>query len=117
MTEYTRREFSAAVALGMAGTRVHLSGAGGVQGPRVRTGRAGSLTDVPGVSVGHVTDMRRPTGCTAILFDEAAAAGADYSSSAPAESMGILLQPVTPVERIHAIFLTGGGMFGVAAAG
>src|SRR3954468_22188186 len=78
---------------------------------------AGSLTDVPGITVGHWTDTRRPTGCTAILFDQAAAAGADYSSSAPAGGMGVLLQPVSPVERIHAIFLTGGGMFGVAAAG
>jgi L-aminopeptidase/D-esterase-like protein len=31
--------------------------------------------------------------------------------------MGVLLQLVSPVERIHGMFLTGGGMFGVAAAG
>ena len=28
---------------------------------------AGSLTDVGGIRVGHFTDKRRPTGCTAIL--------------------------------------------------
>ncbi len=71
---------------------------------------AGSLTDVPGISVGHYTDTRRPTGCSAILFDSAAAAGVDYASSAPGESQGVLLQPVSPVERIHALFLTGGGV-------
>ena len=117
MTHWTRREFSGALALGIAGTRVRGLGGADVQEAEVRTGRVGSLTDVPGITVGHATDTRRPTGCTAILFDQAVAAGADYSSSAPAESMGVLLQPVSPVERIHAIFLTGGGMFGVAAAG
>ena len=78
---------------------------------------AGSLTDVPGLKVGHFTDVRRPTGCTAILFDTAAAAGVDYNGSAPGESQVVLLQPVSPVERIHAIFLTGGGVLALPAAG
>jgi L-aminopeptidase/D-esterase-like protein len=72
---------------------------------------AGSLTDVPGLRVGHFTDSRRPTGCTAILFDAAYAAGVDYNGSAPGESQVVLLQPVSPVERIHALYLTGGGIF------
>ncbi len=78
---------------------------------------AGTLTDVPGVSVGHFTDTRRPTGCTAILFDAPAAAGVDYNGSAPGESMVVMLQPVSPVDRIHALFLTGGGLFGLSASG
>jgi L-aminopeptidase/D-esterase-like protein len=78
---------------------------------------AGSLTDVPGISVGHFTDSRRPTGCTAILFESAVAAGVDYDGSAPGESQVVLLQPVSPVERIHAIFLTGGGVLGLPAFG
>jgi L-aminopeptidase/D-esterase-like protein len=78
---------------------------------------AGSLTDVPGVKVGHFTDTRRPTGCTAILFDAAPAAAVDYNSSAPGESMAIMLQPVSPVERIHALFLTGGGVLALPASG
>jgi L-aminopeptidase/D-esterase-like protein len=78
---------------------------------------AGSLTDVAGIRVGHYTDTRRPTGCTAILFDSAAAAGVDYNGSAPGESQAVLLQPVSPVERIHALFLTGGGIFGLPASG
>ncbi len=72
---------------------------------------AGSLTDVPGIRVGHFTDSRRPTGCTAILFDAAYATGVDYNGSAPGESQVVLLQPVSPVERIHALYLTGGGIF------
>jgi len=78
---------------------------------------AGSLTDVPGIRVGHFTDTRRPTGCTAILFDAAYAAGVDYNGSAPGESQVVMLQPVSPVERIHALYLTGGGIFGLAAHG
>jgi L-aminopeptidase/D-esterase-like protein len=78
---------------------------------------AGSLTDVPGLRVGHFTDTRRPTGCTAILFDAASAAGVDYNGSAPGESMVVMLQPASPVDRIHALFLTGGGIFALPAAG
>jgi L-aminopeptidase/D-esterase-like protein len=70
---------------------------------------AGSLTDVGGLRVGHFTHARRPTGCTAILFDQSATAGADYDGSAPGESLGVMLQPVSPLDRIHGILLTGGG--------
>src|SRR3990172_4115662 len=57
---------------------------------------AGSLTDAGGLRVGHFTDRRRPTGCTVILFDQPARAGADYNGSAPAESLGGMLQPTNP---------------------
>jgi L-aminopeptidase/D-esterase-like protein len=76
---------------------------------------SGSLTDVPGLRVGHFTETRRPTGCTAILFDAPAAAGVDYNGSAPGESQVVLLQPVSPVERIHGLFLTGGGVLALPA--
>ena len=83
-----------------------------VQAPE---GRAGSLTDVPGIRVGHHTDSRRPTGCTAILFDPAAAAGVDYGGSAPGESQGVLLQPASAIERIHGLFFSGGGVLALPA--
>ena len=75
----------------------------------------GSLTDVGGVRVGHFSDPRRPTGCTAILFDKPPTAGADYSGTAAAESLGIVLQPVSPLDRIHGILLTGGGSMALGA--
>jgi L-aminopeptidase/D-esterase-like protein len=50
------------------------------------------------------------------LFDSAAAAGIDYDGSAPGESQAVLLQPVSPVERIHAIFLTGGGLLALPSS-
>ena len=84
---------------------------------RVTQPASGSLTDVPGISVGHFTDTRRPTGCTAILFDPAAAAGVDFDGSAPGESQGVMLQPISPVDRIHALFFTGGGVLALPASG
>ncbi len=75
----------------------------------------GSLTDVPGIRVGHAVDPRRPTGCTAVLFDAPVTAGADYDGSAPGEMLGVMLQPVSPLERIHGILLTGGGPMGLEA--
>ena len=76
---------------------------------------AGSLTDIGGVRVGHFTDVRRPTGCTAILFDKPATAGVDYDGSAPGESLGVMLQPVSPLDQIHSVLLTGGGPMGLGA--
>jgi L-aminopeptidase/D-esterase-like protein len=98
----------------MAGALAAARARGASQAPAAS---AGSLTDVPGLKVGHFTDMRRPTGCTAILFDSAAAAGVDYNGSAPGESQVVLLQPVSPVDRVHALFLTGGGVLALPAAG
>jgi L-aminopeptidase/D-esterase-like protein len=76
---------------------------------------AGSFTDIGGVRVGHFTDPRRPTGCTVILFDKPATAGADYDGSAPAESLGVVLQPVSPLDQIHGILFGGSGPMGLPA--
>ncbi len=62
MTAFTRREFTHTLAGGMAVSR-----RGSLQ--VLPASAPGSLTDVPGLRVGHFTDTRRPTGCTAILFD------------------------------------------------
>src|SRR5262245_16068174 len=82
-----------------------------------QTVEPGSITDVPGLRVGHANDPRRPTGCTAILFEAASATGVDYNGSAPGESQGVMLQPTSPVERIHGLFFTGGGVLALPAAG
>jgi L-aminopeptidase/D-esterase-like protein len=107
---YTRREFGQVMTASAA-----MLGSARVQ-PQSSAASAGSLTDVPGIKVGHYNDTRRATGCTVILFDSAAAAGVDYDSSAPGESQGVLLQPVSPVERIHGLFLTGGGVLALPSS-
>jgi L-aminopeptidase/D-esterase-like protein len=104
----TRRAFASTLA-SAASLRVVLESQPAGQGS------AGSLTDVPGLRVGHWTDTRRPTGCTAILFDPDASAGVDYDGSAPGETGVALLQPVSPIESVHGLFLSGGGQFGLGA--
>ncbi len=78
---------------------------------------AGAITDVAGIRVGHFTDPRRPTGCTAILCDEpGAVAGVDVRGAAPGTRETDLLDPSNLVERVHAVLLSGGSAFGLAAA-
>jgi L-aminopeptidase/D-esterase-like protein len=113
MSHLTRREFSGALIASAAGAWTTRTAAATSDGKD--PGAPGSITDVPGIRAGHFTDSRRPTGCTAILFDKEAAAGVDYDGSAPGSQLGVLLQPVSPVESIHGILLTGGGIMGLAA--
>src|SRR5947208_2031875 len=112
--DFTRRDFGQALLAG--GMLSHLPEQNAAPQPAA-SASAGSLIDVPGIRVGHFTDPRRPTGCTAILFDPDAAAGVDYATSAPGETGVVLLQPSSPVEQIHALFLTGGGLFGLPSFG
>ncbi|HYN59541.1 MAG TPA: P1 family peptidase, partial [Rubrivivax sp.] len=76
-----------------------------------------SLTDVQGLSVGHFTDSRRPTGCTVVLCPQGAVAGVDVRGAAPGTRETDLLRPDNMVEQVHAILLTGGSAFGLDAAG
>jgi L-aminopeptidase/D-esterase-like protein len=109
---FPRRELALRLAAPLA---LEFLGARGVAAEEPALPPAGSLTDVGGIRVGHFTDTRRPTGCTAILFDAPVMAAADYDGSAPGESLGVMLQPVSPLDRIHAILLAGGGPMGLGA--
>lgn len=77
----------------------------------------GSLTDVPGLRVGHAQDAAGRTGCTVILCPtDGAVGGADVRGSAPGTRETDLLRPGQLIERVHAVLLTGGSAFGLAAA-
>jgi L-aminopeptidase/D-esterase-like protein len=76
----------------------------------------GSLTDIPGIQVGHWTNLEAATGCTVILCPAGAVAGADVRGGAPGTRELALLDPLCTVERIHALALAGGSAFGLAAA-
>lgn len=78
--------------------------------------RAGSITDVAGIEVGHFTDTRRPTGCTVILAREGAVAGVDVRGAAPGTRETDLLDPVNLVDTVHAVMLAGGSAWGLDAA-
>jgi L-aminopeptidase/D-esterase-like protein len=76
-----------------------------------------SLTALPGVRVGHWTNLEARTGCTVILMpDGGAVASAETRGSAPGTRETALLEPEKGIERIHAIMLSGGSAFGLAAA-
>jgi L-aminopeptidase/D-esterase-like protein len=76
----------------------------------------GSLTDVPGLKVGHFTHTKRPTGCTVVLAEAGATAGADVRGGAPGTRDIELLRPEMTVQQIHAVVLSGGSAYGLAAA-
>ncbi|MBI0434559.1 P1 family peptidase [Roseomonas sp. KE0001] len=75
------------------------------------------LTDIPGVSVGHATDLRLGSGVTAILFDEPAVAAARVSGGAPGSRDVALLSTEASMERVDGFVLSGGSTFGLDAAG
>src|SRR6516225_3244756 len=76
----------------------------------------GSITDVPGVKVGHFTDSRRPTGCTAILFEDGATGGVDYDGSGPEDFQAGMLQPESALQTIWGVVLSGGDSYGLSTA-
>ncbi len=77
---------------------------------------SGSLTDVPGIQVGHFTHDKRPTGCTVILTGEGAVAGVDVRGGGPGTRETDLLRPEMSVKQVHAVVLSGGSAYGLAAA-
>ena len=76
----------------------------------------GAITDIAGLKVGHFTDTRRPTGCTVLLCEAGAVAGVDVRGAAPGTRETDLLHPLATLEEVHALLLTGGSAFGLAAA-
>jgi L-aminopeptidase/D-esterase-like protein len=77
---------------------------------------AAGLTRVPGIQVGHFTLPERPTGCTVVLTEGGAVAGADVRGGAPGTREIDLLSPVATVETVHGIVLSGGSAFGIDSA-
>ena len=74
------------------------------------------LTAVEGLKVGHHTLTERLTGCTVILAEKGATAGVDVRGSAPGTRETDLLDPTNTVQQVHAIVLSGGSAYGLAAA-
>src|SRR5207248_2144033 len=76
-----------------------------------------SITAVPGLAVGHWTDLPRATGCTVVLAPEGGmrAAGAVRGRATGTRELDAL-NPRHLVSRIDAILLTGGSAYGLGAA-
>ena len=75
-----------------------------------------AITSVDGLKVGHHTRADRPTGCTVILAEEGAVGGVAVRGAAPGTRDTELLRPENTIEAIHAVLLSGGSAFGLAAA-
>lgn len=82
----------------------------------------GSITDVPGVRVGHASALRRGwrTGATVVLLADrpggGATGGVDVRGGGPGTRETDLLRPENLVHHVHAVCLTGGSAYGLAAA-
>ncbi len=77
----------------------------------------GSITDVPGIRVGHAHDAEALTGCTVVLCGDGAVAGVDQRGGGPGTRETDLLRPLHFVQKVHAVLLSGGSAFGLDAAG
>lgn len=75
------------------------------------------ITDIPGLRVGHDTNLEAATGCTVVLCDWPAVGGVDVRGGAPGTRETDLLRPPYMMQEVHAVLLTGGSAFGLDAAG
>ncbi|MBM3150864.1 MAG: P1 family peptidase [Chloroflexi bacterium] len=78
--------------------------------------RFNSITDIPGIRVGHAQDEEALTGCTVVLCEKGASAGVDQRGGAPGTRETDLLSPINAVGKVHAVLLAGGSAFGLDAA-
>lgn len=76
----------------------------------------GNITDVPGIKVGNIEDRIAMTGCSVVIVEDGAVCGVDVRGSAPGTRETDLLNPIHMVNKVHAITLSGGSAFGLAAA-
>jgi L-aminopeptidase/D-esterase-like protein len=74
------------------------------------------ITAVPGIRVGHATDLEGLTGCTVVLCEQGAVGGVDQRGGAPGTRETDLLRPMHLVQEVHAVLLAGGSAYGLAAA-
>jgi L-aminopeptidase/D-esterase-like protein len=96
----------------------------------VKPGPRNALTDVAGLLVGHdhrldadvivrtddTPGSGAATGCTVIRAPGGATAAVDVRGGGPGTRETDLLEPSNSVQRVHALLLTGGSAYGLAAA-
>ncbi|MBF0525167.1 MAG: P1 family peptidase [Deltaproteobacteria bacterium] len=82
----------------------------------IQSGKKNAVTDVAGLMVGNFSSVEAASGVTVVLCLEGAVAGVDVRGSAPGTRETDLLQPLNLVEKVQAIVLTGGSVYGLATA-
>ncbi len=74
------------------------------------------FSNFPEIKVGNYTDQEAGTGCTAVLFDNPLAGSVSVMGGGPGSRELALLDPMTRMDQINGVLLTGGSAFGLAAA-
>lgn len=75
------------------------------------------ITDVPGILAGNAHDPALGSGVTALIFDNPAIASIAVHGGAPGLRDTALLEPGMTVERVDAIVLSGGSVYGLDSMG
>ncbi len=75
-----------------------------------------TLTDIPGILVGHQTHLEGATGCTVVICPAGTVGGVDQRGGAPGTRETDLLHPMHLVATVNAIVLSGGSAYGLATA-
>jgi L-aminopeptidase/D-esterase-like protein len=83
---------------------------------RARPGPRNLITDVPGLRVGQAEDARARTGVTAIVPDARAICACDVRGGGPGTRETDALAAETLVDAVDAVVLSGGSVYGLAAA-
>lgn len=81
-----------------------------------KPGTKNLITDVNGIKIGNAEDEKVMTGVTAIVPDNAAVAGVDVRGGGPGTRETEALNPDCLVERVDAVVLSGGSVYGLEAA-
>ncbi|OUR75294.1 peptidase T4 [Alphaproteobacteria bacterium 46_93_T64] len=82
----------------------------------IQPGKKNLITDVDGIKIGNAHDAGAFTGVTAIVPDVAAVGGVDVRGGGPGTRETEVLRPDCLVDRVNAIVLSGGSVFGLEAA-
>ena len=81
-----------------------------------RPGLRNLITDVPGLKAGQAQDPVARTGVTVILPDERAVCACDVRGGGPGTRETDALAPENLVDAVDAVVLSGGSVYGLAAA-
>ncbi|HUO11473.1 MAG TPA: P1 family peptidase [Caulobacteraceae bacterium] len=81
-----------------------------------RPGPRNLITDVAGLRVGQAADVRTRTGVTVVVPDARAVCACDVRGGGPGTRETDALNPETLVDAVDAVVLSGGSVYGLAAA-
>ncbi|WP_026894031.1 P1 family peptidase [Clostridiisalibacter paucivorans] len=71
------------------------------------------FNNIEGIAVGHAESEEGITGCSVVLCHDGATGGVDVRGGAPGTREIALLDSTNLVDKVHAIFLSGGSAFGL----